>query len=134
MVTMILWGHHVPVSALQSNPIKGLCTIPMLGHDHQSWDSTQSTASTSTMYQSANFVDCLYAAAIQIQINHSFLEDSQVFTRAVKLLVLHFCSKKKFIWTQIGLGMKNSDDGREMVISCMPTCKNNGIYTGSRRC
>ena len=45
--------------------------IPMLGHDHQSWDSTPSTAST--MYQSADFVDCLYTAAIQIWINSSFL-------------------------------------------------------------
>ena len=59
----------------------------MLGHDNQSWDSMQSTASTSTMclnntlyldslcrlYLSLYFVDCLYAAAIQIWINYSFL-------------------------------------------------------------
>ena len=40
--------------------------IPMLGHDHQSLDYTQSTAITSTIFQSANFCDCLYAAVIQI--------------------------------------------------------------------
>ena len=33
----------------------------------------QSTASTSTMYKSTDFLDCLYAAAIQIWINNSFL-------------------------------------------------------------
>ena len=31
VVTMILWAHHVPVSALQPDPIKCSCPIPMLG-------------------------------------------------------------------------------------------------------